>query len=32
VYQYGTIGLAAGASTPDSSIDAIEKRLLDKPL
>ena len=32
VYQYGTIGLAAGASTPDSSIDAIEKQLLDKPL
>lgn len=27
VYQYRTIGLAAGASTPDSSIDAIEERL-----
>ncbi|UTC51744.1 4-hydroxy-3-methylbut-2-enyl diphosphate reductase [Treponema sp. OMZ 855] len=32
IYRYGTIGLAAGASTPDSSIDTIEKRLLDKPL
>ena len=32
VYRYSTIGLAAGASTPDSSIDAIEKQLLDKPL
>ena len=31
VYRYGTIGLAAGASTPDSSIDEIEERL-DKPL
>lgn len=27
VYQYRTIGLAAGASTPDSSIDAVEERL-----
>ena len=32
VYQYGIIGLAAGASTPDSSIAAIEKQLLDKLL
>ena len=30
VRQYRTIGLAAGASTPDSSIDAIEQLLLDK--
>lgn len=29
VYRYGTIGLAAGASTPDGSINAIEERLLD---
>ena len=27
VYRYGTIGLAAGASTPDSSIDMIEKAI-----
>ena len=32
IRQYRTIGLAAGASTPDSSIDAIEQLLLDKPL
>ena len=32
IYRYGIIGLVAGASTPDSSIDTIEKRLLDKPL
>ena len=30
VRQYRTIGLIAGASTPDSSIDAIEQLLLDK--
>lgn len=27
IYRYRTIGLAAGASTPDSSIEAIEQRL-----
>ena len=32
IYRYRTIGLAAGASTPDSSIDAIEQLLLDKPV
>lgn len=29
MYRYRTIGLAAGASTPDSSIDSIEQQLLD---
>ena len=32
IYRYRTIGLAAGASIPDSSIDAIEQLLLDKPV
>ena len=32
IRQYRTIGLVAGASTPDISIDAIEQLLLDKPL
>ena len=32
VYRYRTIGLAAGASTPDSSINSIEQLLLDTPL
>ena len=27
IYQYRTIGLAAGASTPDTSIDAIEREI-----
>jgi 4-hydroxy-3-methylbut-2-enyl diphosphate reductase len=27
-FRYETVGLAAGASTPDSVIDAIEKRLI----
>ena len=32
VYRYGTIGLAAGASTPDSSIDAIDKTIASDSL
>ena len=31
-YRYGTIGLAAGASTPDSSIDAIDRTIASDSL